>query len=55
MAVLQFGFGDPGAHMYLPHMYSPDKVVYTGTHDNDTLVGWWKSGASEQERAHAAA
>jgi 4-alpha-glucanotransferase len=55
MAVLQFGFGDVGAHIYLPHMYTPDKVVYTGTHDNDTLAGWWKSGASEQERKHATA
>jgi len=43
MAVLQFGFGDPGAHIYLPHRLTPDRVVYTGTHDNDTTVGWWKS------------
>lgn len=50
MAVLQFGFGDKGAHMYLPHMFTKEKVVYTGTHDNDTLLGWWESGASEHER-----
>ena len=50
MAVLQFGFGDPGAHIYLPHTFTTDKVVYTGTHDNDTILGWWKSGASEKER-----
>jgi 4-alpha-glucanotransferase len=50
LAVLQFGFGDPGAHMYLPHRLTPDRVVYTGTHDNDTTLGWWKSGASEKER-----
>ncbi|MGA7574718.1 MAG: 4-alpha-glucanotransferase [Terriglobales bacterium] len=50
MAVLQFGFGDPGAHAHLPHMFTPDKVVYTGTHDNDTLLGWWKSGATGYER-----
>jgi len=43
MAVLQFGFGDPGAHVYLPHRLTPDRVVYTGTHDNDTTEGWWKS------------
>jgi 4-alpha-glucanotransferase len=54
MAVLQFGFGDEGSHMYLPHR-SADKVIYTGTHDNDTTVGWWKSGASEQERRNAEA
>jgi|HubBroStandDraft_5_1064220.scaffolds.fasta_scaffold20746_2 4-alpha-glucanotransferase len=50
MAVLQFGFGDAGAHMYLPHRVTPDRVIYTGTHDNDTTVGWWKSGTSDQER-----
>lgn len=50
MAVLQFGFGDVGAHMYLPHTFTKEKVVYTGTHDNDTLCGWWESGATEHER-----
>ena len=50
MAVLQFGFGDVGAHAHLPHTFSPEKVVYTGTHDNDTLLGWWTSGATEHER-----
>ncbi len=54
MAVLQFGFGDEGAHMYLPHR-SDGKVIYTGTHDNDTVVGWWKSGAAEHERRNAEA
>jgi 4-alpha-glucanotransferase len=53
MAVLQFGFGDQGARMYLPHRLTPDRVIYTGTHDNDTTLGWWKSGASDHER-HAA-
>jgi 4-alpha-glucanotransferase len=50
-AVLQFGFGDPGAHVYLPHRLRRDRVVYTGTHDNDTTLGWWKSGTSETERS----
>jgi len=49
MAVLQFGFGDEGAHIYLPHR-AAGKVIYTGTHDNDTVAGWWKSGAAEHER-----
>src|ERR1019366_1878566 len=49
MAVLQFGFGDVGAHTHLPHTFTTDKVVYTGTHDNDTLLGWWESGATEHE------
>lgn len=52
MAVLQFGFGDKGAHIYLPHQ-AAEKVIYTGTHDNDTTVGWWKSGATEDERRRA--
>ena len=50
MAVLQFGFGDAGAHIYLPHRLTPDRVIYTGTHDNDTALGWWDSGISENER-----
>jgi 4-alpha-glucanotransferase len=50
MAVLQFGFGDVGAHAHLPHTFTTEKVVYTGTHDNDTLLGWWASGATEHER-----
>jgi 4-alpha-glucanotransferase len=50
MAVLQFGFGDTGAHVYLPHRLVPSRVVYTGTHDNDTVLGWWQS-LGETERA----
>jgi 4-alpha-glucanotransferase len=52
MSVLQFGFGDEGAHMYLPHR-AAGKVIYTGTHDNDTVVGWWQSGAAEHECRNA--
>jgi 4-alpha-glucanotransferase len=54
MAVLQFGFGDEGAHIYLPHR-AGGKVIYTGTHDNDTTVGWFHSGAAEHERRNAEA
>ena len=54
MRVLQFGFGDPGAHIYLPHRYQANTVVYTGTHDNDTTLGWWKS-CWESERRFAEA
>jgi len=43
MKVLQFAFsGDPD-HSYLPHNYQPPCVVYTGTHDNDTTLGWWNA------------
>lgn len=51
MAVLQFGFGNPGAHVYLPYRLGADRVVYTGTHDNDTTVGWWKSATDYERRA----
>lgn len=54
MRVLQFGFGDPGAHIYLPHRYEANTVAYTGTHDNDTTVGWWNS-IGDQERRHVKA
>lgn len=54
MSVLQFGFGDPGAHIYLPHQ-AAGKVIYSGTHDNDTVQGWWHSGAAEHERRNAEA
>jgi 4-alpha-glucanotransferase len=54
MKVLQFGFGNRGAHIYLPHSYEPNSVVYTGTHDNDTTLGWWKNCASDQEKLFAA-
>ncbi len=55
MKVLQFGFGNRGAHIYLPHQYEPDSVVYTGTHDNDTTLGWWTSSATEEEKRLATA
>jgi 4-alpha-glucanotransferase len=50
MRVLQFGFGDKGSHMHLPHQATRNTVFYTGTHDNDTMLGWWQNGANEQER-----
>jgi 4-alpha-glucanotransferase len=50
MKVMQFGFGDKGAHPHLPHRFTPGTVAYTGTHDNDTTQGWWGT-ANEQERA----
>lgn len=49
MKVMQFGFGDKGAHIHLPHRYAPGMVAYTGTHDNDTTRGWWET-TNEAER-----
>ena len=43
MRVLQFGFDDEGGRHYQPHRYPPRCVAYTGTHDNDTIVGWYRS------------
>lgn len=44
MRILQFAFGtDDQAGEFRPHAYTRDSVVYTGTHDNDTTVGWWRS------------
>jgi 4-alpha-glucanotransferase len=50
MRVLQFGFSDRPSHNYLPHRYVTNTVVYTGTHDNDTTLGWWEHGVNETER-----
>lgn len=52
MRILQFGFSDRGAHLYLPHKFVPNTVVYTGTHDNNTTLGWWSDGATGEERDH---
>jgi 4-alpha-glucanotransferase len=52
MRILQFGFGDRGGHLYLPHRYVENTVVYTGTHDNNTTLGWWRDDATEVERTN---
>jgi 4-alpha-glucanotransferase len=52
MRILQFGFGDRGAHLYLPHKFVPNTVVYTGTHDNNTTLGWWLDDTNEAERTN---
>jgi 4-alpha-glucanotransferase len=52
MRILQFGFSDRGAHLYLPHRYVPNTVAYTGTHDNNTTLGWWRDNVSDVERAN---
>ena len=43
MKVLQFAFDPSGESVYLPHRYSENCVVYTGTHDNDTTRGWYRT------------
>ena len=51
MAVLQFAFGGDAANAYLPHHHSANTVVYPGTHDNDTTLGWYRT-AGERSRDH---
>lgn len=51
MKILQFAYGGESDNLYLPHNHSPDAVVYTGTHDNDTTLGWWLA-ASDKTKHH---
>jgi 4-alpha-glucanotransferase len=52
MSILQFAFGGDGqAHEFKPHNFPRERVVYTGTHDNDTTMGWWNStGTADSTR-----
>ncbi len=47
MKVLQFAFDSRESSEYLPHTYTPNRVVYTGTHDNDTTLGWFLKASKE--------
>ena len=50
MAVLHFGFSPEPRSDFIPYRLQRDTVVYTGTHDNNTTVGWYAEDASEGER-----
>jgi 4-alpha-glucanotransferase len=51
MRILQFAFGeDCPAHPYLPHNYLPNTLVYTGTHDNNTIRGWFENEATPEDK-----
>ena len=52
MKILQFGFGTDADDEFLPHNWTRACVAYTGTHDNDTVRGWWQS-ATPRERRYA--
>jgi 4-alpha-glucanotransferase len=54
MRILQFAFGGDPHNQDLPHNYHQNVVVYTGTHDNDTTVGWFKSEAGAGSTRDAA-
>ncbi|MDR1280465.1 MAG: 4-alpha-glucanotransferase [Opitutaceae bacterium] len=51
MAILQFAFADDASNLYLPHNLGANSVVYPGTHDNDTTLGWYAS-ATPKEQDH---
>lgn len=51
MKVLQFAFGGDSANPYLPHHHEANSVIYPGTHDNDTTLGWYAE-APERARDH---
>jgi 4-alpha-glucanotransferase len=50
MRILQFAFGGAQEDRFFPHNYSQHTVVYTGTHDNETTVGWFRN-LTEKERS----
>lgn len=52
MTILQFAFGADASDPFLPHHAERARVAYTGTHDNDTVRGWWNS-ATPRERQFA--
>lgn len=52
MKILQFAFDSREESDYLPHNYSSNSVVYTGTHDNDTTMGWYQT-VGEHDRSFA--
>ena len=50
MNVLEFAFGAYDDSIYLPHKYKENSVVYTGTHDNDTVVGWYETLSEDDKK-----
>lgn len=53
MKILQFAFDGSPDNPYLPERHTENAVVYTGTHDNNTTLGWWQ-GLDEEARARVA-
>lgn len=50
MRVVQFGFDGTKGNLHLPHCYPENCIAYTGTHDNNTLLGWlWEAPAAERD------
>jgi len=49
MRILQFAFAEDHSNYFLPHNYIPNTIAYTGTHDNDTMLGWWNTSAEHEK------
>jgi 4-alpha-glucanotransferase len=49
MKILQFAFSTDAENAFLPHNFPVNCVAYTGTHDNDTTIGWYQT-ATEKEK-----
>ncbi|MGB3199414.1 MAG: 4-alpha-glucanotransferase, partial [Nodosilinea sp.] len=50
MRILMFAFGNDPDTPYLPHNYTRNTVVYPGTHDNDTVIGWWQQTSDSEKQ-----
>ena len=50
MKILQFAFDSKEDNDFLPHNYTANSVVYTGTHDNDTALGWYQNASPEDKK-----
>lgn len=48
MKILHYAFETDGSNCYLPHNYERNSVVYTGTHDNNTIMGWFNTGKQNE-------
>ncbi|AWK50525.1 4-alpha-glucanotransferase [Clostridium beijerinckii] len=53
MKILTFGFDTDSSNPFLPHNYEKNFIVYTGTHDNDTVRGWMETTAPKEEVKNA--
>lgn len=49
MKILEFAFNANEGSSYIPHLLERNSVVYTGTHDNDTVVGWFRTAAPQDK------
>lgn len=50
MRILMFAFSEDPSSIHLPHHYIKNSVVYSGTHDNDTAIGWWATASAAEKQ-----